>query len=250
VVGYMSLQERADRDFALARRKAWLGRIGARLRRNDAAWQGLLCFEEVRTFLGTAGGYRGPRTVPPGRIVGSVGRCKEFDRDFLPTKASVGERWKRIDLAFHRGEEMPPVSLYKIGRVYFVLDGDHRVSVARYHGVEWIDAVVTEFRAPTATPSPMESARPRTTEEPKEHSRSKGAAKRGDPMMRESMFDFEDWKQRREEMMREVERSRLERASRDSRKRRGPGRASSPLWELKRIVGRLLKLLRNLRNAG
>ena len=74
-------------------------------------------------------------------------------------------------------------------------------------------------------------------------------------MMRESMFDFEVWKQRREEMMREemmreVGRSRLERASRDSRKRRGPGRASSPLWELKRIVGRLLKLLRNLRNAG
>ena len=67
-------------------------------------------------------------------------------------------------------------------------------------------------------------------------------------MMRESMFDFEVWKQRREEMMREVERSRLERASRDSRKRRGPGRASSPMWELKRIVGRLLKLLRNLRN--
>ena len=69
-------------------------------------------------------------------------------------------------------------------------------------------------------------------------------------MMRESMFDFEVWKQRREEMMREVERSSLVRVSSDSRKRRGPGRASSPLWELKRIVGRLLKLLRNLRNAG
>ncbi len=68
--------------------------------------------------------------------------------------------------------------------------------------------------------------------------------------MCESMFDFEVWKQRREEMMREVERSRLERASRDSRKRRGSGRVSSPLWELKRIVGRLLKLLRSLRNAG
>jgi hypothetical protein len=179
-----------------------------------------------------------------------VGRCEDFDGDFLPTKASVGERWKRMDLAFHRGEELPPVSLHKVGGVYFVSDGDHRVSVARYHGVEWIDAVVTEFRAPSATSSPMESTGPRTIEEPEEHSRSKGAAKRGDPKMRETMFDFEVWKQRREEMMREVERSRLERASRDSRKRRGPGRVSSPLWELKRIVGRLLKLLRNLRNAG
>jgi hypothetical protein len=59
MVGYVSLQEQADRDFALARRKAWLGRIGARLRRNDAASQELLCFEKVRRFLGAAGGvYR------------------------------------------------------------------------------------------------------------------------------------------------------------------------------------------------
>jgi hypothetical protein len=147
MVGYMSLREQADRDFALARRKAWLGRIGAHLQRNDAAWQGLLCFEEVSRFLGAAGGvYRGPRKVPPGQIVGSAGRCSEFDRDFLPIKASVGERWKRRDRALLRGEELPPVSLYKIGGVYFVLDGDHRVSVYRYHGVEWVDAEVTEFR--------------------------------------------------------------------------------------------------------
>ena len=68
--------------------------------------------------------------------------------------------------------------------------------------------------------------------------------------MRESMFDFEIWKQHGEEMMREVEQNRLAEALRDSRKRRGSGRVSSPVWELKRIVGRLLKLLRNLRNAG
>lgn len=247
----MSLEEQADRDFTLARRKAWLGRIGARLRRNDAASQGLLCFEEVRRFLGALGSvYRGLRTVSPGQIVGSAGRCADFDRDFLPVKASVETRWKRIDKAFHRSEELPPVSLYKIGGVYFVLDGNHRVSVYRYHGVEWVDAEVTEFRAPSGTPLPMESTRPRTIGEPKEHARSKETAKRGDPKMRESMFDFEVWKQRREEMVREVERNRLAKASRDSPKRGGSGRASSPVWELKRIVGRLLKFLRNLRNAG
>ena len=188
--------------------------------------------------------------MSPGQIVGSAGRCSDFDRDFLPIKTSVGPRWKRIDLAFHRGEELPPVSLYKIGGVYFVLDGNHRISVYRYHGAKWIEADVTEFRAPSGTPSPIESTRPRTTEEPKEHSRCKGAAKRGDPKMRESMFDFEVWKQHREEMMREVEQDRLANALRDSRKRRGSGLVSSPVWELKRIVGRLLKLLRNLRNAG
>ena len=92
------------------------------------------------------GGIRvGRRMVRVEQIVGSVGRSSEFDRVFLPTKASVGERWKRIDRAFHRGEELPPMSLYKIGDSYFVTDGNHRVSVARYHGVEWIDAEVTEF---------------------------------------------------------------------------------------------------------
>ena len=87
------------------------------------------------------------RTVPVGRIAGSVGRCSEFDRSFMPTRASLGERWKHVDRAFHRGEELPPVSLYKVGGFYFVLDGHHRVSVARYHGFEWIDAYVLEFDA-------------------------------------------------------------------------------------------------------
>ena len=63
----------------------------------------------------------------------------------MPAKASMAARWKRIDRAFHRGEELPPVSLYKVGSFYFVLDGHQRVSVASYHGVEWIDAYVTEF---------------------------------------------------------------------------------------------------------
>jgi hypothetical protein len=87
------------------------------------------------------------RTVPVAQIGGSVGRCSEFDRDFMPAKESLEERWKRIDRAFHRGEELPPVSLYKVGGFYFVLDGHHRISVAHYHGVQWIDAEVTEFRA-------------------------------------------------------------------------------------------------------
>jgi hypothetical protein len=91
--------------------------------------------------------YRGMRTVPVGQIRGSVGRCSEFDGDFLPAKASVGKTWKRVDRTFHRGEELPAVSLYKVGGFYFALDSHHRVSVARYHGVEWIDAYVTEFGA-------------------------------------------------------------------------------------------------------
>jgi hypothetical protein len=147
MVGYMSLEEQVDRDFSRARRRALLRRIGARLQR-DSASGALLCFDDLRKIPGAMGRiYRGMRTVPVAQIGGSVGRCSEFDRDFMPAKASVKERWKRIYRVYHRGEELPPVSLYKVGGLYFVLDGHHRVSVASYHGVEWIDAHVTEFGA-------------------------------------------------------------------------------------------------------
>jgi hypothetical protein len=150
MVGYKDLEEQVDKDFSLARRKALLGRVGAWLRR-DSVSDGLLCFDDLRKIPGAIGRiHRGTRTVPVSQIGGSVGRCAEFDGDFMPTRASAQERWKRIDRAFHRGEVLPPVSLYKVGGFYFVLDGHHRVSVACYHGVEWIDACVTEFGTATS----------------------------------------------------------------------------------------------------
>lgn len=148
MVGYMSLEEQVDADFSRARRRALVRRVGTSLRRGGAS-DGLLCFDDLRKISGAAVGRidRGTSTVPVGQIGGSVGRCSEFDGDFMPATASVKERWKRIDRAFHRGEVLPPVSLYKVGDFYFVLDGHHRVSVAGYHGMMWIDAYVTEFGA-------------------------------------------------------------------------------------------------------
>jgi hypothetical protein len=64
---------------------------------------------------------------------------------FSTLRERARTKWERIDRAFHRGEELPPVGLYRIGEKYFVNDGNHRVSVARYHGAECIDAEVTEF---------------------------------------------------------------------------------------------------------
>src|SRR5918992_2002275 len=145
MVGYMSLEEQVDVDLIRPPRRAFFRRLMARLA-NGPASDELPCFEDLRKKLGAVGGIRvGRRVVRVEQIAGSVGRSSEFDRVFLPTKASVGERWKRIDRAFHRGEELPPVSLYAISDSCFVADGNHRVSVARYHGVEWIDAEVTEF---------------------------------------------------------------------------------------------------------
>ena len=174
------------------------------------------------------------RTVPVEQIAGSVGKCSEFDRDFLPAKASVKERWKGIDRAFYRGEELPAVSLYKVGGFYFVLDGHHRVSVGRYHGVEWIDAEVTELRAA------LWRDRRDSLIEP--------SKRRGELRMRE-MTSLELAKQRHEEMLRQAESRRQAKALRETRKR-GAGRRSALAWEMKRQAGRFLKFLRALGNGG
>ena len=86
MVGTMSPEEQVDKDFSLARRKALLGRIRARLR-GGAASNGALCFDDLRKIPGaSARVYRGMKTVPVAQIRGSVGRCSEFDGDFLPAK--------------------------------------------------------------------------------------------------------------------------------------------------------------------
>ena len=149
----MSIEEQVDADFTRARHKAFLHRLKAHFLRGDRSSTYLLSFEEARKALSVLNKIRlGRRVVPVERIVGSVGRYGEFDRTFLPAKARVGSKWKRIDRAFHRGVELPPVVLYKIEDSYFVEDGNHRVSVASYQGVEWIDAEVTELhsRVPAA----------------------------------------------------------------------------------------------------
>src|ERR671933_99617 len=143
----MDYDFQADRDFTRARRKAFLRRLGAFLRR-DPGSNRLLSFDEVKSALGPVEQvYLGMRTVPVEKIVGSVGRHRDFDRAFLPSKGDLGDRWKNIDQMMQRAEELPPISLYKIGDAYFVRDGNHRVSVARQRGVEMIDAEVIELRS-------------------------------------------------------------------------------------------------------
>ena len=154
----MDLNEQADKDFSSARRKAFLRRVGAYLRRDPGSNQ-LLSFDEVKSALGAVSQvYIGMREVPVAKVVGSVGRHRDFDRAFLPSKSGdVARRWKKIDQMMHRAEELPPVSLYKIGDAYFVQDGNHRISVARQQGVEIIDAEVTELRSRVPVDSALTS---------------------------------------------------------------------------------------------
>ena len=145
MIGYMSLEEQVDKEFLRARHRAMLRLLAARLRRLPRRGT-LPAFDEARRALGADNrSYLGRGVVEVSKIVGSVGRHRQFDSGFMPLKASMAEKWKRVDRAFHRGVELPAVRLYKLGEAYFVEDGNHRVSVARYQGVEWIEAEVTEF---------------------------------------------------------------------------------------------------------
>jgi hypothetical protein len=164
---YVTMEEQVDFDFTRARRKAFLRRIHSRFL-GDPASARMRSFEDVSNELGAFNRLRlGRRVVAVERIVGSVGRSGDFDRSFLPARMSLEARWKRVDRAYHGGQDLPPVMLFKVGDSYFVEDGNHRVSVARYQGVEWIDAEVTVLHggmsaAPVQGPGeePMEKVQP------------------------------------------------------------------------------------------
>jgi hypothetical protein len=90
--------------------------------------------------------YVGLRPIPVEQIVGTENRARDFDRDFLPRRPDIGRRWRQVEQAFPDGG-FPPIVVYQLGDAYFVLDGHHRVAIARQRGIEMIDAEVTELRA-------------------------------------------------------------------------------------------------------
>lgn len=107
----------------------------------------LLSFDEVAKRLKARQQIEmGTQMVRLDRIVGSVGRYRDFTRTFLPRTRASEERWTRLDAAMNALESFPPVELFKIGEVYFVRDGNHRVSVARANGASHIEAYVTEVK--------------------------------------------------------------------------------------------------------
>ena len=104
--------------------------------------------DEARRGLAATGElYRGLRTVPVERIVGTAERPRDFDRAFRPRRAAAAARWQNVARAFYEGRELPPVRLYQVGDEYFVSDGHHRVSVARALGRAFVEAEVVEIRS-------------------------------------------------------------------------------------------------------
>jgi nucleotide-binding universal stress UspA family protein len=138
--------QNALHDFSDARLKGLMQEVLARLTGKSNE---LLSYEEVAKKLKlNARSERGVKEIPVKAIVGSVGRYTDFTRSFLPRNDSDQARWARVKVAIDdpSGMGLPPIDVYKVGEAYFVLDGNHRVSVARQEGFEFIQAHVIEVK--------------------------------------------------------------------------------------------------------
>ena len=136
----------AENDFARQRRRADVARLVSWLRREPDDVNAILPFDEVVAALGKVGEKSlGLQVVTIESIVGSVDRTGDFDRYFRPTSTHSRARWERLAVAQRRGESVPPVQLYRVGSMHFVIDGHHRVSIACAMHQKTIDAYVTEI---------------------------------------------------------------------------------------------------------
>lgn len=136
------ISDQARADFQRARFKAFINRVLGALYGQPSM---LLSYDEIKGKLRIGGPiYRGMQTVRVDQIAGSLNRYHEFDRVFLPASDKLAERWQSVNRAFYEEISLPPVVLYKVGQVYFVVDGHHRVSVAREQGQLYIEAEVRE----------------------------------------------------------------------------------------------------------
>ena len=130
-------------SFSKAHRKETYRRLARVVRGSEPA--PLLSFSELRERLQLfQQSYAGLKTIEVTRIVGTVDRSDDFDRDFLPRSPQIRERWERLERAFPT-MGFPPISVYQVNDVYFVIDGNHRVALAKQKGAEFIDAEVTQI---------------------------------------------------------------------------------------------------------
>jgi hypothetical protein len=108
----------------------------------------LIPFEEVRTRLHLTQKFcRGLEAIELEHIRGSVGRYMDFTSAFLPRRSHLRESWQRVNTVV-LSQGMPPIEVFQVGDAYFVVDGNHRVSIARQEGMKTIEAYVCEFVIP------------------------------------------------------------------------------------------------------
>jgi hypothetical protein len=137
----------AEADFLRARRLQVIAALTARLLRKERGDRQALSFQEVVDALGVVDEVSlGIRVIPVEQIVGSVDRVRDFDLKFRPRTGRSRQRFERIDEAVRRGQPLPPIDVYRIGEIYFVRDGHHRVAVHRALELPTIEADVRLVR--------------------------------------------------------------------------------------------------------
>ena len=137
-----------ENDFLRARRHQAAARLASWLRHRPEGASRLLTLGEVAGMLGTHSERSlGLQSIPLATIVGTLDPRPDFDCHFRPTSNRSRSRWERLALAQRRGEPIPPIQVYRVGRLHFVEDGCHRVSIAAATHQKTIDAYVTEIVA-------------------------------------------------------------------------------------------------------
>ncbi|MBO5608663.1 MAG: transcriptional regulator [Treponema sp.] len=132
-------------DFNKAHNKALFNEIQHILNPEEAT---LISFTDIKKMIRPQNEvYKGMEIVPIKLIVGSEGRYNDFDNHFFPKSVFLSRRWERVDSAVLQDITLPPISLYEVGGLYFVRDGNHRVSVAKMKGQEVIDAEVVSLQS-------------------------------------------------------------------------------------------------------
>jgi hypothetical protein len=167
------LRDTTDLLYSSARDRGQRARLWATLTGRSRC---LLALEEIRQGCHVSTTERSQfaaetRLVPIAQIVGSEGRCGDFDRGFNPLHDHNRGRWLRIAAARRRGTSLPPVDLVRVGDLYFVQDGHHRISVARALGQPDIEARVTVWQV--TGPLPWETRPGPGAHGPSEPSRQK-----------------------------------------------------------------------------
>ncbi|MCR4954327.1 MAG: DUF4032 domain-containing protein [Treponema sp.] len=138
-------QPLAEDDFSKARNKAFFNEIQHFLSPEEVS---LISLNDVKQLLKpTNESYVGMKVIPIEKIVGSEGRYQDFDNKFFPKSSHLKNRWEHVDEAIINSIELPPIKVYEISGLYFVRDGNHRVSVAKSRGTEFIDAEVVSLQS-------------------------------------------------------------------------------------------------------
>jgi hypothetical protein len=130
----------ASSDFHRARRAYLAARVARAVTpgRRGPSQPGAL--EDVAALF-----WGGPRlrVIPVSAVIGTIDVTHDFDARFRPAAPHLAARWQRVALAHHRDVALPPISVIERPEGYYVLDGRHRVSVARTLGLRDIEAWVS-----------------------------------------------------------------------------------------------------------